>query len=53
MADAARSWRLSSGEMVSIGGVQGRFRKMAARLTLKISRRNDRNCFNIASAFNE
>ena len=53
MADTARNRRLSSGEGVSVSGVQGRFRKMAARLTLRISRRNSRNCFNIASASSE
>ncbi len=38
---------------ISASGAHGRFRKMAARLTPRISRRNDRNCFSIASAFSE
>ena len=52
MAATARKRRLSSGKGVSVSG-KGRFRKMAARLTLRISRRNNRNCFNIASASSE
>ncbi len=53
MAAAARNRRVSSGDKTSVSGEQGRFRKMAARLTLKISRRNWRNCFSIASASSE
>ena len=40
-------------DTVSPSGRTGRFRKMAARLTLKISRRNSRNCLSMASAFRE
>ncbi len=53
MAAAERRRRLSSGENPSIIGEHGRFKKIAARLTLKISRRNNKNCFSIASAFSE
>jgi hypothetical protein len=52
MAAAACRLRLSLGAGV-LSGVQGRFKKMAARLTLRISRRNERNWFSIASAFSE
>ena len=53
MAVAERSERVSSGEKFSAIGEHGRFKKIAARLTLKISRRNIKNCFSIASASSE
>ena len=53
MAVAERSDFVSSGEKLSAIGEHGRFRKIAARFTLKISRRNCRNCFSIASASSE
>ena len=52
-AEAARKRRLSSGECVSVNGVQGRFKKIAARFTLSISRRKSKNCLSIGSALSE